>query len=187
VSGSPDVVELYVRAAALFGEQVASVPGDHWDMPTPCPDWDVRSVVTHVVYGDAQLPDLVAGRGVLDVDLDVSVLGSDPIAVWRGTALRAIEVSRATPLDRVVQHPAGDLTFGTVLGFRVTESAVHAWDIARALSRTLELPDDLAEWCLDFWSPMVDSLSQSRHFAAMRQPLDETAGSRLLALLGRSA
>jgi uncharacterized protein (TIGR03086 family) len=182
---APDLVDLLVRASAVFGEQVASIPGDEWDLPTPCQDWDIKALVAHVVFGDAQLPDLVAGREVGAVELDVRILGPHPMSTWRGTALRAIEAARATPLDMRVRHPIGDLSFARVLGFRISDNAVHAWDLATARSDVFTIPDDIAAWCLDFWLPMADGLSESGFFAAMGEPTDDSPGARLLALLGR--
>ncbi len=186
VSGDDPRVALFVGAAAFFGEQVAVLPGDAWELATPCPDWDIRQVVTHVILGEAQLTELAEGRRPVEAELDVGILGANPMSVWRGTALRAIEAARATPLDRRVPHAVGDLSFGRVLGFRITDNLVHAWDIATARSAACVLPDDIAEWALDFWLPMADGLVDSGYFGPMQQPAGSSPGERLLALLGRA-
>lgn len=181
-----DVVDFYVRASAGFGQQIQAIGGEEWDLHTPCADWDIRTVVAHVVLGDAQIPDLVEGNVVAAAEVDVSILGREPLAVWRGTALRAIEVVQSTPLDTVVHHPLGSMPFLNAVGFRITDSLVHAWDLATARSADLALPPDIAAWCLDFWLPLADQLEGSAHFAPMLEPADDSAGARLLALLGRS-
>lgn len=187
MTAAADLVDFYIRASAGFGEQVQAIGAEEWDLHTPCPDWDIRSLVAHVVLGDAQLPELVAGRSVPLAEVDVSVLGREPMATWRGTALRSIEIVRATDLDEVVEHPLGSMPFRQVLGFRITDNLVHAWDIATARSQPLELDPELAAWTLDFWLPMAGELSGSGFFAPMVEPSDDTAGARLLGLLGRSA
>lgn len=182
---STELFDRYVAASASFGRQVADVGDEEWDLPTPCADWDIRSVVAHVVLGESQVPEYLAGRASEIAVVDASVLGPGPMSVWRGTALAAIEALRDAPLDLLVPHPLGELTVETVLGFRITDNLVHAWDLATARSVPHEIDEDAAAWTLDFWAPLAESLSGSGYFGPMTQPRDERAGSRLLALLGR--
>ncbi len=55
---------------------------------------DVRTIVAHVILGEAMLVDLLKG-GVIEplTDIDVSILGPNPIATWRGTAVAAIDAA----------------------------------------------------------------------------------------------
>ena len=185
----PDPRELHTRASALFGEQVASVQAHEWDLPTPCRDWNVRDVVAHVVVGESQIPPLFAGEAVASVaDVNPSVLGTNPVATWRGTALAAISaLAEVGDLDATVSHPLGEIRGETVVGFRISDNLVHAWDLASGLTRPIELPDDLALWCLDFWQPMVSELGPSGFFGEPQEPpADASVGGRLLSLLGRS-
>lgn len=183
-----DPRELHTRASALFGEQVASVQSHEWDLPTPCGDWDVREVVAHVVIGDSQIPPLFAGERVERVaDVNPTVLGTNPVASWRGTALAAITALADADLEQTVHHPVGEIRGETVVGFRISDNLVHAWDLAKGLTRPIDLPDDLAEWCLDFWQPMTAQLEPSGFFGPkVHPPEDGSAGDRLLSLLGRT-
>ncbi len=183
----------YTRALALFGEQLRDVADHQWELATPCPDWDVRRLVAHVVLGEALVPPLLAGEAGLGAsEADPGVLGTEPLAVWRGTALAAMEAVRALDsLDIVVEHPVGPVSAHVLLGFRVTENLVHGWDLATAVGRDMELPDDLVERCLDFWVPLagslgVDSSGSGGFFGPMvAPPPGSSASVRLLALLGR--
>ncbi len=180
----------YTRALAVFGEQLREVTGAHWELPTPCSDWDVRQLVAHVVLGEALVPPLLAGEtGLGEPDIDPGALGPEPLAVWRGTALAALDAVRALDsLDVVVDHPVGPVAAHVLLGFRVTDNLVHGWDLATAIGRRFDLPDDLAEACLEFWLPLAGSLgsSSSGYFAEMVEPAaDAGPGARLLGLLGR--
>ncbi len=181
----PDLVASYSRASALFGARVIAIGDDQWDLPTPATEWIVKAVVAHVVVGEAQMPDLVAGRAFEPVDVDVGVLGHDPVSAWRGTALRAIDAVAGADLDQTVQHPLGTLPLHQVVGFRITENLVHGWDLAVACGDDIELDPELASWCLEFWLPLAGELAASDMFGPMLEPVDDRPGSRLLALLGR--
>ncbi len=181
----PDLRAYYSRAAAGFGEQVAIIGDEEWDLPTPCADWIIKAVVAHVVVGEAQIPDLINGHLQGNLDVDASVLGHDPMSVWRGTAIGALEAVAVTDLDLVVDHLLGPLPLSQAVGFRITENLVHAWDIATARGVAHRLDEELTRWCLDFWVPLVDRLGDSDAFGPMVEPVDDSPGARLLALLGR--
>ena len=74
----------YVAASTIFGQQIMDLTDDEWFFSTPCPEWDVRTIVAHVILGEAMLVDLLKG-GVIEplTDIDVSILGPNPIATWR--------------------------------------------------------------------------------------------------------
>ena len=181
-----EVLDLYRRAAATFGEQVAIIGDEEWDLPTPSTEWVVKAVVAHVVVGEAQLPDLIGGNAFELNDVDASVLGHDPLSVWRGTALAALGAVGNADLDVVVDHPVGRLPLHQVIGFRITENLVHAWDVATARGVAHKLDAEIANWCLDFWLPLADGLVASGYFGPMLEPASDTPGARLLALLGRA-
>jgi uncharacterized protein (TIGR03086 family) len=145
-------------------------------------------VVAHVVVGDAQIPLLVDGETVERVEeFDPSVLGNNPLSAWRGTALAAIRAfSGPGVLEKRYAHPVGHITGRRIIGFRISDSLVHAWDIARARGDDLLLDPEIAEYCIDFWQPMAAGLPASGFFAAaLAPPADADPGRRLLSLLGR--
>jgi uncharacterized protein (TIGR03086 family) len=184
----PDHLALLTRAAAGFGEQLLLLTDDEWEFLTPCSDWNVQAVVAHVVVGDAQVPPILAGEIVpLELDASPTVLGPNAIATWRGTALAMLRAfAEPGVLQQRYQHPIGRVTGKRILGFRLTDALVHAWDISRACGRDLSLDDDLAEYCLDFWFPLASGLVESGHFKAAMMPTESASpGERLLALLGR--
>ena len=182
------LVDYFVRASAFFGEIVREVADDEWELPTPCEGWDVRTVVAHVVVGDSQIPHLLAGETVDEVqEYSPTVLGTNPLAAWRGTALAAIR-ALATPgaLERRYAHPVGNVRGRTVIGFRISDSLVHGWDIAQAIGEEVMLDPELCEYALDFWFPMATTLPSSGYYSAARMPADDAGpAERLLALLGR--
>lgn len=55
-----DVTEHDARAGARLAELVAGVPADAWESATPCPDWTVHDLVTHLVAGNVKYRDIAA-------------------------------------------------------------------------------------------------------------------------------
>ena len=178
----------YVTASIIFGQQLMELADDEWFFSTPCPEWDVRTIVAHVILGEAMFVDLLKG-GVIEsfTDIDVSILGPNPIATWRGTAVAAIDVASQQEVEtKKYEHPLGNIDGTTIIGLRVTENLVHASDIAQACGRQIELPNELADRCLDFWAPLTAALSASDMIGDPEMPPDEaSSGTRLLCLRGR--
>jgi len=183
-----DVIELYVAALADFGNAVRDLADHEWDLPTPSTDWNVKDVVAHVVLGEAQLPAVLSGSTTTtQSSFSVDLLGQSPLAAWRGTALKAIEAARA---DGVAEQTF-ELDMGTVpgrqlLGYRITDNVVHAWDLRVAAGRPEPIGDEFANWLLDFWQPMATQIADSGFFGSPKQPASDAPGDRLLALLGRT-
>ena len=182
---SETIVDLYVRSVASFGEVLAQVPIDSWDTPTPCPDWTIQTLVVHVVSGEVQLMNLIESETYASPELSPNVLGPDPMSTWRGTAINAIAVVQKTPLEKELPHPTMKLTLERLLGARITDNAVHAWDLSQALSQEHIIDPEIAEWALNYWSDLYGFLAESEHFAAPLEPTDQSPSTRLLSLLGR--
>ena len=48
-----DIVRLHERALDETARLVGGVRPDQMDLPTPCSDWDVRTLIAHLVGGKA--------------------------------------------------------------------------------------------------------------------------------------
>jgi hypothetical protein len=110
------------------------------------------------------------------------------VATWRGTAIAAIGALREEGvLLRRIEHPDGDLVVVDLVGQRVSENLVRAHDIGVATGRAVELPEDLADWCLDFWAGHADAVMGGDVLPeSPREPAPgASAAERLLALTGR--
>jgi len=182
-----DPVELYVEALAVFGNAVRDVAGHEWDLPTPSTDWNVKEVVAHVVLGEAHLPSVLAGETTTtQTSFSVDLLGLNPLATWRGTALRAIEAARAPGvIDLVLDVDMGKVPARQLLGYRITDNVVHAWDLLVAVGRPVPIEDRYADWLLDFWQPVAHQLADSEFFGTPKEPRSDSLSDRLLSLLGR--
>lgn len=188
MTDTPDPVALYVDALAVFGRAVQDVQDHEWDLPTPAAEWDVRQVVAHVVLGEAAVTAAVNGEdSMAGTEVDASVVGTHPMSAWRGTALKAIDSARTPDMaNAVYAHASGDVVGRQLLGYRISENIVHAWDVTTATGRPVLPPEHLAEFVLAFWLPAVTELQADGAYAEPVMPGDNaTAAIRLLALLGR--
>ncbi|MGI9605261.1 MAG: TIGR03086 family metal-binding protein [Acidimicrobiales bacterium] len=189
-SSSSDPAGDTIAAMAVFGRVLERVNDDHLERETPCTDWNVEALISHVVLGDASVPLLFAGEPLPDSTLiDPSLLGPNPMATWRGTALAAIEALRAPgAMEREVEHPAGRRTGEVIARFRLVDVLGHAWDLSTATGIEVDLPDELAEAALEFLLPLVDALAASDAFGpALEPPEASSPAVRFLALIGRRA
>ena len=169
---------------------LTKVDDEQLELETPCDGWDVQSLISHVVLGDASVPLLFAGDPLSDATaVDVSILGPNRVATWRGTALAAIDVLRAPgAMEQMVAHPTGQQSGATVARFRLVDVLTHAWDLATATGTEIEIPDKLAQRVLDFLLPMFDALKDSNQFGTpLQPPEDAPPWQRMLGLLGRNA
>lgn len=57
---------LFRRAAEGFGRHVHAITEAAWHDPTPCTDWDVRTLVNHVTVEQLWVPPLAGGSTVAD-------------------------------------------------------------------------------------------------------------------------
>ena len=179
-----------IAAMAIFGNVLVQVDDEHLELETPCAGWDVQALISHVVLGDAAIPLLFAGEPLPStMTIDTSILGPNPVATWRGTALAAIDALRAPgAMEQIVAHPIGDRPGSTVARFRLVDVLTHAWDLATAIGVDVEIPEHLADEVLDFLYPMIDQLRESAVFGPPVAPPDGApAWQRMLGLLGRTA
>lgn len=184
-----DPAEDAIAAMAGFGRVLLQVDDEHLELDTPCDGWNVEALISHVVLGDVSVPLLFTGDPLPStMAIDTSILGPNPVATWRGTALAAIECWRADgAMEQIVKHPVGDRPGSVFARFRLVDLLGHTWDLATTIGVEAELPEPLCEAALDFLFPMVDQLRESMVFGPPVEPPDGAdAAVRFLSLLGRT-
>lgn len=192
MAGAPSVDRL-ARALHATGELIAAVGEDQWSNPSPCPEWNVRGLVNHLVFGNRMFAGILRGEPSPPVeDLPrlraVDRLGDSPSAAHREAGAELLAAfSRPSVLERVFQAPIGNVPGMVMLHLRVTEELVHGWDLAHATGQPARLPDDLAEDELAFSRTQLDvNVPRSGRFGEAQPVADEApAIDRLAAFLGR--
>ena len=185
-----DPAEDAIAAMAGFGRILMQVDDEHLELETPCEGWNVEALISHVVLGDVSVPMLFSGKPFpTTMAIDTYILGPNPVASWRGTALAAIEDLRVEgAMEQLVNHPVGEVSGSVVARFRLVDLLGHTWDLAHTIGVPAELPIALCEAALDFLFPMLDELRESMVFGPPLTPAEGSAADvRFLALIGRDA
>src|SRR5262249_38263592 len=93
---SDELPEAHAAALAWTRERVAEIRPEQWGDPTPDEDWDLRTLVNHIVSGNWWAGELAAGKTIDEVGdrLDGDVLGDDATAAYDESAVAAAAVFR---------------------------------------------------------------------------------------------
>lgn len=180
------------KALDATGQLVAAVGEGQWEAPTPCTEWNVRHLVSHLVVGNHLFAQVLEGDAPpleeIRSRIGTDALGEDPVAAYRaGVDAVVAAFSRPGALEQMVTVPVGTVPGIVALHLRIVEALVHGWDLARAIGRQLEVDDQLVEQELAFTREKLDLPGNRRPFAPA-QPVDDNASAldRLAALLGRT-
>jgi uncharacterized protein (TIGR03086 family) len=169
-----EVASQHLRACSGFSLIVAQGEG-RWDRPSPCPEWNARGLVEHVI-------------GFHDV-LVLRPLGAkperrkgDPIPRWEVTS-----GALSTLLNGYGEHmPTSPVDLPRLLPALRTEVLVHSWDLAMALGVDAELDEELCAIALKSAQGHEAEYRASGMFSASVSVTDHApVADRLVALLGR--
>jgi uncharacterized protein (TIGR03086 family) len=186
-----DLPKVHEQALQHTGRYVAGVKDGQWRDATPDEEWDVRTLVNHVVSGNLWVTPLVEGKTIAEVGdrYDGDVLGDDPSAAYQQSATEAASAFNA---GGAMQAPCA-VSYGPVpgeiyAGHRFLDVLIHGWDLAKATGQDTKLPADLVEACFEVVEPQKDLLAASGMFGSgIKVPAGADRQTQLLAELGRQA
>jgi uncharacterized protein (TIGR03086 family) len=184
-----DLLTAYRRGLREFTTRVARVRPDQWSAPTPCPDWDVRALVNHLVYEDRWTVPLFAGATIAEVGgrFEGDLLGADPVAAARDATQRA-EAAVAEPdaLERTVHLSFGDTPAREYAYQLLADHLVHSWDLAVAIGADARLDAAAVRLCAA-WFAGREHAYRSSGVTGPRRPVPAGADEqdRLIAAFGR--
>ncbi|HEX3898619.1 MAG TPA: TIGR03086 family metal-binding protein [Mycobacteriales bacterium] len=182
-----DAFDVLDIATAGFASTLRFVEPADLTRSTPNPGWTVRDLLNHVVGGNRRYVLLLTGAPTEEVEAlrDLDHLTTDPYADFVATAAEVSTAFRGPGvLDRIVHHRWGDRTGLQLLFLRITEHALHGWDLARAI----DADDSLDLSVADFLLAAIDvdpTLVNPNAFAIPPNDDGLTGAARLLALTGR--
>jgi uncharacterized protein (TIGR03086 family) len=166
------------RACDGFGAVVEQV-GRRWQRPSPCPEWDARGVLEHVIGFHEVL--LLRPLGI-----KANRPRDDIPGRWEAT--RSVIFAA---LDANYSHPVhlpddSTLDVHSLLSMLTTDVLVHTWDLGRAAGVVVALDPELCELALSSARTNEARLRSAGMFGPpVEVSADEDTQSRLLAFLGR--
>jgi uncharacterized protein (TIGR03086 family) len=185
---SIDEATAFRRASESFVERARRIGQEQWSGPTPCTDWDVRTLVNHVAGEYLWVPEMLAGKTIAEVGdrLDGDVLGDDPlrtlIDAWNA-ALAAIDGPGA--LETTVHLSFGDLPAKAYVQQMALDSVIHSWDLARGIGADDALDPELVDHCYADLKGSAEAWRSAGVFGPETAPADDSTQAKLLALTGR--
>jgi len=188
--GRPPWARVPVDSAIEYAaEAVQTVTPQMLPGPTPCSEWDLRTLVHHL--NDA-LDVLAEGIDTRCIGLDSPNEGymdrpGDPGATFaaRARTLRQTQTSRGRS-DRPITIGGHPLTTITFVGTLAIEIAVHGWDVSQASGQARPIPATLANSLLALCPLVVNNITRHPLFApGIALPSQASPSDRLVALLGR--
>ncbi|HEV7899205.1 MAG TPA: TIGR03086 family metal-binding protein [Planosporangium sp.] len=184
-----DLVDVYRHSLTEFIDRVHRVHPEQWPEPTPCPGWDVRALVNHLVSQDRWTVELLAGATIAQVGdrFDGDLLGADPVGIVTEAAKQAqASVTEPGALDRTVHVSYGETPAEEYVRQLLADHLIHSWDLAAAIGIDRRLDPQLVQVCAEWFSERAEIY---RHAGVIGPPvaLPEPVGEQdeLLAVFGR--
>ncbi|WP_432968450.1 TIGR03086 family metal-binding protein [Dactylosporangium sp. CA-233914] len=182
-SDPAEVLRAYAQVLDEVDRIVATVTADRFDDPTPCADWNVRTLLNHLVYENLMWTSLAEGNPRADFNADH--LGDDHVAAFRASAQAALTAFGRPGM--LVQQ------YGPAPGWRLVEQVliemlVHGWDLAKATGRPSDLAPSVAATILATVHEMYAGLPRTPGGSfAEAKPVPEpaSAADHVAAYLGR--
>jgi uncharacterized protein (TIGR03086 family) len=170
--------------------RLSAIGPDQWELTTPCEHWSVRELVEHLVRGNVMADLLLHGTSREDTLAAMGrPLPDDLVAAFDDSADRQ-QAAFAEPgsLERTCHHPVGDIPGGQLLGFRIGDLALHAWDLSRAIGADDALDPDVVAAMWEAMAPMASFIGETGFFGSGPSgsvPEDAPLQERVLDLSGR--
>ena len=132
------------RAIGVADAVMATIRPSDLDRPTPCTEFDVRTLRGHLLTVVRRVA-IVLDGGRFDAVPHVTVVPDDEYARQWSTGRDALLALLPTvDLGRMVTAPFGTVPAGAAMGSYIGEFLVHSWDLAAVTGRADLLDEELA-------------------------------------------
>jgi uncharacterized protein (TIGR03086 family) len=176
-------------ASAEAARVVGNVPQRALDTPTPCGDWDLRTLLNHTILWTSYSAERRAHGESVAEDLMNKDFTADPgfredYARQINKAVKAWSAPEAWTGTRKVM---GDATPAADVGaMLLMETALHGWDVARATGQEFRTDEQTATALEDIVQAQAELFRKYQGFAdAVEPPQNATVFERALTLSGR--
>src|ERR1700677_1702415 len=145
-----DPREIHRRAMTQTEAIVVAVAPGQLGLPTPCPEYDVRSLLSHIVGGLNRVAIVGEGGDALARPARADdVIDDGWLAAYQAASQRASQAwADDAKLDALVEVPWGKIPGRFAIAGYVQEILTHGWDLAKATGQPTEGDPDLAFFAL---------------------------------------
>ncbi|WP_333773020.1 TIGR03086 family metal-binding protein [Streptomyces sp. IBSBF 3136] len=149
-TGFTDPRPVYTRATEQAAALIRTVRPEQLDGPTPCTEFDVRALLSHVVGGTRRIAVVGEGGDGLAVEPVAEGVEDDGwAAAYDEVRVRVLKAWEADErMTAPVRVPWGEVPGHAALSGYVMEIVTHTWDLAEAVGYPFELDPELAEFAL---------------------------------------
>lgn len=144
----PDLRPQLSRAQQWVASLIAGVSPDQLANPTPCDDFDVRTLIGHLYTGARRTAAMAKGIDARTVPFVTELPDSDLGAGYRDLIEASRDAWAVADLSAPVTAPWGSAPGAVAIGRYLQEALTHGWDLAVATGQQAEADRDLAEAAL---------------------------------------
>jgi uncharacterized protein (TIGR03086 family) len=169
------------------GELIAAATPDQAHLPTPCEDYDVNQLISHMQAVVRRIGVVLSGQPFWSVPREMET--TDWVADWAaGRAATDAVLADDACLTREVSVPWGTVSGASAAASYIGELSVHSWDLATALGTPGALNDALATAALPAYMAKVPAEPRGPEIPfgpVVEVGPDATPYERLVAWTGR--
>jgi uncharacterized protein (TIGR03086 family) len=174
------------RATEFAGGNVRRVETGDLGKPTPCAEYDVRTLLNHMIGNMAMAA--TAARGEKAALPEGDQFGSDAGAAYEERRQELLGAVRgAGALERTWELPFGTLDGSLMATIVFMEHLTHGWDVAEATGQDTTMPGDLVAECMGLAAPMNEMLRMPGVCGpAVSVPESASLQDKFIAFMGRT-
>ena len=131
-------IDLLDRLLRTTRELVAQVSSDAQDRPTPCADFDLGTLVAHLIGWQQVFAACLWGTPAPIVDGSPTYRPRDDLSADLSQSSKALLAALASASGDVELPYRGRTSVDVLVAELIAETALHSWDIASALGIELE-------------------------------------------------
>jgi uncharacterized protein (TIGR03086 family) len=172
-----DLLVMYERASEWTTSKVAGAT-QKLDARTPCDQWDVRTLLNHMLDTKNYFVGAARGEEVSPpAQTPPDLLGDDPLADF--------ERGRSEMLSTYGAPGVIEKT-GPSIGIAFSDQLLHGWDLAKATDQDATMPDGLPEAAFEMiHGRFTDDQRKGVFKPEVDVPANASAQDKLLAYTGR--
>jgi hypothetical protein len=184
-------IALLQSAINSFTAELDKTADADWSKATKCDGWDVTELLRHIVGGAVSASMALRGakREELIPTFENFQFSDNPRADYATAMVDHVNAFKEFgDLAGIVEHQIMDMPAERLLMFRISDFALHAWDLGAGMGREVTLDPAVVEFSWNSLSPMAPMIGNLGMFGeGPSGNVSESADlqTRLIDLTGR--